>query len=312
VTRERGRSAGDRKPKGPRRAPPEPRAAGRTRPRNLLGCGAMASRASTVRAEPVRPAAGLRDRVLRLFERRWLARAEAPEAARTVEAELDGKMAAVGRRAEGYIPALLDVARDLQRLWAHRGTLRTRHVVYLIAALLYFISPLDAVPDVIPGLGYADDLAVLVFVLGVLRESVGGILDHATDRLVAKGKEAAVEALDQASTSAVPRAIAAVAIGLWGMTTAAAVSLGVGAASGRWPVEWAVYVVTVAAVIGLWNLTVAARYVRRFRRLDGPMQERIVSIAVSRLGPRELVALGAPAAALIALGAWRVLGWTGA
>ena len=32
----------------------------------------------------------------------------------------------------------------------------------IIGALIYFISPIDAIPDAIPGVGYADDLAVMV------------------------------------------------------------------------------------------------------------------------------------------------------
>ena len=32
----------------------------------------------------------------------------------------------------------------------------------IIGALLYFISPVDAVPDVLPGVGFSDDLAVLI------------------------------------------------------------------------------------------------------------------------------------------------------
>lgn len=43
------------------------------------------------------------------------------------------------------------------------------HVRYvLLGALLYFIAPIDAVPDVIAGLGYTDDAAVLAGVLQVL------------------------------------------------------------------------------------------------------------------------------------------------
>ena len=35
----------------------------------------------------------------------------------------------------------------------------------LTSALAYFISPVDAIPDFIPGIGYADDLAVMASAL---------------------------------------------------------------------------------------------------------------------------------------------------
>jgi uncharacterized membrane protein YkvA (DUF1232 family) len=38
-------------------------------------------------------------------------------------------------------------------------------VLYLIAGLLYFINPLDIVPDFIFGLGFVDDAAVLAIVV---------------------------------------------------------------------------------------------------------------------------------------------------
>ncbi len=38
----------------------------------------------------------------------------------------------------------------------------------IIGGLLYFISPIDAIPDFIPGIGFTDDLAVMVGALGVV------------------------------------------------------------------------------------------------------------------------------------------------
>ena len=34
-------------------------------------------------------------------------------------------------------------------------------LIGLIAALIYFLSPVDMIPDIIPGVGYVDDLAVI-------------------------------------------------------------------------------------------------------------------------------------------------------
>jgi len=37
-------------------------------------------------------------------------------------------------------------------------------LVALIAALIYFVSPVDAIPDVIPGIGFLDDAGVIAIV----------------------------------------------------------------------------------------------------------------------------------------------------
>ncbi len=53
----------------------------------------------------------------------------------------------------------------------------------LMAALAYFILPLDAVPDFVLGLGFTDDLAVLMAAFGVIRA-------HLTDQHREKAREA--------------------------------------------------------------------------------------------------------------------------
>ena len=52
----------------------------------------------------------------------------------------------------------------------------------IVTALGYFISPIDAVPDLVPVVGYADDLGVLV-------AAVATVATHIKEEHVKKAKE---------------------------------------------------------------------------------------------------------------------------
>ena len=52
--------------------------------------------------------------------------------------------------------------------------------VVAIGALLYLISPLDAVPDVIPGGGLLDDVAVLIFACKMLADELKKYVEDTT------------------------------------------------------------------------------------------------------------------------------------
>lgn len=52
----------------------------------------------------------------------------------------------------------------------------------IIGALGYFISPIDAMPDITPMIGYVDDLGVLTMALGV-------VAAHIKDEHVTKAKD---------------------------------------------------------------------------------------------------------------------------
>ena len=45
-------------------------------------------------------------------------------------------------------------------------------MVAIISALIYFLSPIDLIPDAIPGVGYVDDAAVIVACLGLVQSDV--------------------------------------------------------------------------------------------------------------------------------------------
>ncbi len=45
-------------------------------------------------------------------------------------------------------------------------------IISVVAALIYFVSPVDLVPDFIPMLGFADDLALLTFVVSKLSDEL--------------------------------------------------------------------------------------------------------------------------------------------
>lgn len=60
------------------------------------------------------------------------------------------------------------------RAWG-RGDYRVvpwRALLYATAALVYFVAPADLIPDLLPGLGYVDDVAVVVAVIRTLQSEL--------------------------------------------------------------------------------------------------------------------------------------------
>ncbi|TKD68692.1 YkvA family protein [Pseudalkalibacillus hwajinpoensis] len=47
-----------------------------------------------------------------------------------------------------------------------------KSVIMIVGALLYFISPIDAVPDLLAGVGLLDDVAVIGFVASQLKQEL--------------------------------------------------------------------------------------------------------------------------------------------
>lgn len=93
-----------------------------------------------------------------------------PEDEGRVRAEFSPKMDQA--QAAGAPRGLLDDARYLYRKMKE-GRLSGWTWAALVGALIYFISPIDAVPDFIPILGWLDDAAVLSMVVAQLRKELG-------------------------------------------------------------------------------------------------------------------------------------------
>ncbi len=62
----------------------------------------------------------------------------------------------------------------LAKAWAFREYRRVpwRTVTYVVAAMLYFINPIDLVPDMLIGIGFVDDAAVVHAVIHSLHNDL--------------------------------------------------------------------------------------------------------------------------------------------
>lgn len=47
-----------------------------------------------------------------------------------------------------------------------------KSLALIIGAILYFVSPIDAIPDIIPILGFADDAFIIAFVMRHVRKDI--------------------------------------------------------------------------------------------------------------------------------------------
>lgn len=52
-----------------------------------------------------------------------------------------------------------------------------KSMVTIVGVLIYFVSPLDLVPDVLPILGIADDVALIVWMFNVLEKEIARFSD---------------------------------------------------------------------------------------------------------------------------------------
>lgn len=275
------------------------------------------------------PHAELEQRAQALLRERFLAEAATEAGQQHIARDLDAKRERVAKlRSSEKTSRLRKLVDQATALWAERGQLSKQQIVYLSAALLYFISPLDALPDVVPGLGYVDDVAVLSAIITMVMKGISRaksqleqrkqeVIEEVTDKLVAKGQVALHEVVDQraeelfarfdkASAEAVDQSVTTLVVSLWGLTTAAAVSLALSVLFGGLSSIWMVYVGVTTALVLVWNIGVAIDYLRSYRRLSGKWQQRLRMAIAARLAWRHGVAIGIPVLMLLALAGLRM------
>lgn len=73
-------------------------------------------------------------------------------------------------RVRSDLEAMMRLVRETSaRRYRH---LPRRSLVAIVGGLIYFVSPLDLIPDVIPVLGFVDDVAVLAWVAHQVRRDL--------------------------------------------------------------------------------------------------------------------------------------------
>lgn len=53
-----------------------------------------------------------------------------------------------------------------------------KSLLMIIGALIYFLMPIDLIPDIIPVAGLADDISIIFLVFGSINEDIEGFLEY--------------------------------------------------------------------------------------------------------------------------------------
>jgi uncharacterized membrane protein YkvA (DUF1232 family) len=93
------------------------------------------------------------------------------------------------RKAAAFIP----FADELVAAYFSALDPQTPHRVrlMLLAALAYFVMPFDAIPDILAGIGFSDDAAVLLATISLVRAHITPVHREAARRALGKAGAAA-------------------------------------------------------------------------------------------------------------------------
>jgi uncharacterized membrane protein YkvA (DUF1232 family) len=106
-----------------------------------------------------------------------------PEEAAEKEERVRARFWPTARKALRSIPFIEEVVAAYYAMLDPKTPARAR--LTLIAALAYFVAPLDFVPDFLLGFGFLDDASVLMAALAAVRSSIRDEHRHAARRALA-------------------------------------------------------------------------------------------------------------------------------
>lgn len=218
----------------------------------------------------------------------YVEEASRPGAADEVRARLPAVLGRLGERSR-----IVRLAREAYG-YATDPAIPKRYKVLGIATLLYLINPFDAIPDVLPGIGYVDDAAALAAFLVAVRKVVAIVRDAA--------KDVVTHAATETQATLATRGLAQLALSLWTATLAASIGLvytGARAAvDGRGPaplLDPFAIASLAAALLGVVATLDAARRVRTvYTRLPARQRDRLVRAIVAEVTGWRLLLLATP------------------
>ena len=112
-----------------------------------------------------------------------------PEDEQRVHEKLDEKLESAGRSLGGSIGRLLADVRLLYAMLRDKSfTIEWKYKARIIAALIYFIAPIDVIPDFIPGLGYIDDAFVIGYTIKGLKDLIEAYKVYRGEPTIKKAK----------------------------------------------------------------------------------------------------------------------------
>lgn len=87
------------------------------------------------------------------------------------------EVAGNNERLSGFVARVRVISRMVKNYIAGRyRVVPWKSIVLLVAGLIYFITPIDLIPDFIPALGLVDDISMIAFIYRSLRNDIDDYL----------------------------------------------------------------------------------------------------------------------------------------